>query len=54
MLQDGANSQKSGGTIFQGCSVILVGSGGAVRAWKILDFEFPKHFNIAIQANKML
>ena len=40
--------------IFQGCSVILVGSGGAVRAWKILDFEFPKHFNIAIQANKML
>ena len=29
-----------------------VESGGAGGAWNIVDFELPKHFNIAILANK--
>ena len=29
-----------------------VKSGGILRAWKILDFELPRHFNIAILETK--
>ena len=34
----------------RGCSVIYVGSGGALTVWTIFDFELPKHFKIAIVA----
>ena len=42
--------QKTGG-IFQAPFVQHIGSGGALTAWKILDFELPRHFNIAVLAN---
>ena len=37
--------------IFQASFVPHVGSGGALTAWKILDFELSRHFNVAILAN---
>ena len=29
-----------------------MGSGEALKAWKILDFELPRHFNIGILPTK--
>ena len=48
---------ESGGTkkqrIFRGHVLCIWGSGVALRAWKILDFELPRHFNIGILAAKI-
>lgn len=46
---------KTGGTKKVGFSrprAMQVGSWGPLRAWKILDFELPRHFNAAILASK--
>lgn len=43
--------QKNSG-IFRGRSATHLGSGGALRAWKIFDFELPRYFNVAILATK--
>ena len=50
-------TDESGGTkkqrIFRGHVLCIWGSGVALRAWKTLDFELPRHFNIGILAAKI-
>lgn len=45
------DGKKSSG-IFRGRRVTQVGFGDAVRVWKKLYFELPRHFKIAILAAK--
>ena len=51
-LTDMSLKVEKNSRIFRSRSVVSVGSGYALRAWKILDFEFPRYFNIAILATK--
>ena len=41
------------GRIFRGHRVMYVGSGDALKAWKVLDFVVPRLFNIAIMTPKI-
>ena len=38
---------------FQGCSVMHVGSEGALTVWIILDFQLPRNFNVTLLATKI-
>ena len=51
-LTDMSLKVEKNSRIFRSRSVMSVGSGYALRAWKILDFGFPRYFNIAILATK--
>ena len=38
---------------FSSSQSYTVGSGGAVRVWRMLDFKYPEYFNVAILAPKI-